>query len=301
MCFVGNFFWRVLMVEALISIVLPTHNGRKYIEQSIRSCQEQAYGHWELVVVDDGSTDDTPAIVAGFTKADPRIRGLRHPEKRGLPAALNTGFADARGDYLTWTSDDNLYAPEALEVMAAFLTAHPDTDIVYADCREIDNDGKVTGYRAVGPPLELLDRNCVGACFLFRRSVFGDVGGYDERLFLVEDYDFWLRASMRHRMEPMHRPLYHYRTHSGALSERYADKMRDARIRHQIATVWRLGWVDGSRRASKLIGWARYAGGRWDWRLWLKAVFLAFFCSPKLVLSAAGRSLCMRFRSVSSR
>ena len=97
--------------NALVSIVLPVYNGARFLAEAIQSCLAQTYPHWELIVVDDCSTDDSPQIVAGFAADDARIRVIRHAHNRKLPGALNTGFDAARGEYLTWTSDDNLLPP----------------------------------------------------------------------------------------------------------------------------------------------------------------------------------------------
>src|SRR5690606_22425727 len=111
-----------------VSIVLPTYNGARYLAQSIESCINQTYTQWELIIVDDASTDDTPAIISHYVQLDSRIRTVRHSTNRKLPAALNTGFDMARGEYFTWTSDDNYYRPEALGVMVAFLESRADVD-----------------------------------------------------------------------------------------------------------------------------------------------------------------------------
>ena len=87
----------------LVSIVLPTHNGARYLEQAVQSCLDQTYRNWELIIVDDASTDETPALIARLVAADSRIRSIRNEVNQKLPGALNTGFAQARGEYLTWT------------------------------------------------------------------------------------------------------------------------------------------------------------------------------------------------------
>src|SRR6266508_190816 len=113
-----------------VSIVLPTYNGSRYLEESIDSCLKQTFEDIELIIVDDCSTDDTPQIVARYR--DPRLRVIRHETNRKLPAALNTGFAASKGTYLTWTSDDNRYAPNAIEVMMQALETSPEIGLVYA-------------------------------------------------------------------------------------------------------------------------------------------------------------------------
>src|ERR1043165_1952652 len=94
----------------VISIVLPSFNGSTYLSKSIDSCLSQTYSNLELILVDDASTDDTPRIMQQYAAQDSRVRVLQNATNRKLPASLNIGFRAARGRYLTWTSDDNLYA-----------------------------------------------------------------------------------------------------------------------------------------------------------------------------------------------
>jgi glycosyltransferase involved in cell wall biosynthesis len=119
-----------MILHPLVSIVLPTYNGSRYIQQSIDSCLNQTYSNIELIIVDDGSTDCTEQIINSYT--DNRIRYIQHQKNAGLPTALNTGVAHATGDYLTWTSDDNFYAPQAIETQLTFLLKNK-YDFVYCD------------------------------------------------------------------------------------------------------------------------------------------------------------------------
>jgi glycosyltransferase involved in cell wall biosynthesis len=243
----------------LVSIVLPTHNGARYIEQSINSCLNLTYRNWELVIVDDGSTDDTPSKIARY--ADDRIRVIRHAMNRGLSAALNTGFASARGDFLTWTSDDNYYRPVALERMLTFLREHPEVDFVYADYEFVDEAGVRAYYFEVQPPLEgLLHGNCVGGCFLYRRRVYEVVGRYAEDIALAEDYDYWLRVSISFRMAPLHENLYCYRLHAQSLTSRFPPTTVTAAMNKSLRRHLReIPWADARMRASVYMNEARRA------------------------------------------
>jgi glycosyltransferase involved in cell wall biosynthesis len=156
----------------LVSIILPTYNGSRYLGEAVRSVLRQTYSNWELLIVDDASTDETPALIERYVTQDRRIHSTRHPSNRKLPAALNTGFSIARGEYLTWTSDDNSYRPEALSEMMEFLKTNPSADVVYADYSPIDENGEVSGRVTLGNPETLSMCNCVGPCFLFRRGVW---------------------------------------------------------------------------------------------------------------------------------
>lgn len=201
-----------------VSIVLPVYNGERFLKQAIESCLSQSLNDWELIIVDDGSTDRTAEIIAYYVHADPRISSCRHEINQYLPAALNSGFSKARGDYLTWTSDDNLFLPQTLEVMKTYLDSHPPVDIVYAGFTIIDEQGVVAEERPPLPLEGLLVNNVIGACFMYRKKVQQQLEGYRTDRFLAEDYDFWLRASHQFRIEPLYRQLYLYRRHEGSLS-----------------------------------------------------------------------------------
>ena len=230
-----------------VSIVLPTHNGSKYLRESIDSCLNQSYSNIELILVDDGSTDETPTIIQSVS--DPRVAKLGRETNRGLPTALNTGFARATGEYLTWTSDDNLYAPEAIEVLVGFLAQRLDVDFVYADYWQINEHGQIIGQIEVGPTEALVERDCVGACFLYRRAVYESVGEYNLQACPAEDYEYWLRVARQFRMEPYHKCLYYYRVHSRSLTGRHRWYPAD---RAAARAKLNLGWIDRSQYLSSL-------------------------------------------------
>lgn len=206
-----------------ISIVLPTKNGARYLISSIESIVAQTHKDWELIIVDDGSTDESPQIAASWARRDPRVTTVSLAPSRGLPGALNEGFKHARGELWTWTSDDNRYEAGALDRMSELLNVDSSIDFVYSDYHTIDEEGKRRGTTSVGPASDLPFCNVVGPCFLYRAELHAEIEGYDESAALAEDYDFWLRAALRFRLEPIHQPLYQYRIHSGSLTARHKD------------------------------------------------------------------------------
>jgi glycosyltransferase involved in cell wall biosynthesis len=202
----------------LVSIVLPTYNGSRYLREAIDSCLAQTYANFELILVDDCSTDATPDIIAEYAGRDPRIRPIRHEVNKKLPQALNTGHAAARGEYLTWTSDDNRYLPRALQEMTWFLEEHPSVALVYTDCVLIDENGDYLRDFPAQPPSRLAYVDTL-ACFLYRRTMYETLGGYDPDLFLAEDYEYWLRAYRQFELAPLHEALYEYRWHPQSLTK----------------------------------------------------------------------------------
>ncbi|MCC6942852.1 MAG: glycosyltransferase family 2 protein [Novosphingobium sp.] len=205
-----------------ISVVLPVHNGEAYLDLAIASILGQTFTDLELICVDDGSTDSTPQILDRYAAADPRVRVITNRPNRGLPGALNVGFAAARGALHCWTSDDNIARPHMLERLAAALDDHPEAAIAHANYSVIDDHGAVTGYQKVGPASEILFGNRIGAAFLYRAEVTRRLDGYDELLFGVEDYDFWLRAARSFTFVTLDEDLYLYRRHGASLTDRRA-------------------------------------------------------------------------------
>jgi glycosyltransferase involved in cell wall biosynthesis len=232
----------------LISIVLPTYNGSRYLPATIESCLAQTHKNWELIIVDDASTDATPAQIARFAANDNRIRSMRHNTNRRVPAALNTGFARAKGAYLTWTSDDNCYRENALERMLHHLEAHPEIGMVYSDFTVIDADSRAVRSTTIPERRNLLVGNCIGPCFLYRRKVYEVTGAYAEDLFLADDYDYWLRVSARFQIEPLHEDLYLYREHGGALTARRKADMWLATERAIHRNLPTLEWASAADR-----------------------------------------------------
>lgn len=206
-------------MQPLISIVLPIYNGEKYMRQSIDSVICQTYTNWELLIVDDGSTDRTPDISQEYERKDPRIHYHKNPQNVRLPRTLNRGFSLAKGDYLTWTSDDNIYYPMALEIMCNALVKEQ-KEFVFASCDVIDDKDNIVECIMVDnrAPKRLVGSNPVGACFLYSRKVYESVGDYDPELTLVEDFDYWQRICMKFTPACIPEKLYAYRWHDGALT-----------------------------------------------------------------------------------
>lgn len=202
-----------------ISIVMPVYNGETYLREAVESILAQTFTDWELIFVDDCSVDSSPAIMKEYKLKDERIRVIRNETNQKLPRSLNIGFAQARGKYYTWTSDDNRYKPCALEEMRNFFETHGESSFVYADMDFINESGKVTGHLSRSEN-EIYSCNPVGACFLYRSDAARRVGGYDADMFLVEDYDYWLRFARNYGIDHLAKYLYEYRQHGKSLTQK---------------------------------------------------------------------------------
>jgi hypothetical protein len=254
-------------VPGRVSVVLPVFDQADMVAASIDSVLAQTHPDFELIVVDDGSTDGVHDVLRRYL-GDPRVRVLTQPNQ-GLPKALSNGFEFATGELWTWTSADNLMHPEQLARLVAFLRDRPEVAMVYADYELIDDRGQPL----VGGEFRVMDRtdkhnlaavrvkrsthdlnryedNFVGACFLYRGQVGRLVGDYNPELGL-EDYDYWMRINRMFRIEHLGTDelLYRYRVHDNTLSAR----ARELRILERAKVLMgyereRAAWLDAPLR-----------------------------------------------------
>jgi glycosyltransferase involved in cell wall biosynthesis len=213
------------MTAPLISIVLPTYNGANYIRTSIESCLRQTFTNFELIIVNDCSTDHTATIIEEYAAVDNRIRIIHNTQNKKLPLSLNAGFDVAKGKYHTWTSDDNYYAPHALQTLLDILETNQDAGLVYTDYTIINDQNEITGKRTFNNIYDSFTNwlGC-GACFLYRAEIYAAIKGYNPSAFLIEDYDFFMRAFLQFKFiyHPSH-DLYFYREHEASLTSTQGD------------------------------------------------------------------------------
>lgn len=230
--------------KPLVSIVLPVYNGEKYLASAIESILAQTYKNWELILVNDCSTDRSLEIMETYAGKDARIRVVQNAENLKLPRSLNAGFSRAKGEYYTWTSDDNLLKPEMLATLVDVMEKEKSLGLVYSNYTGIDETGKETGLYEMKEPEGMFSGNPVGASFLYRSDVAEKIGEYDADLFLAEDYDYWLRIFAEAPIKKIPKDLYDYRRHGGSLTE-----TKKASIRHQTFLAVRKNYEALLKRA----------------------------------------------------
>ena len=224
------------MTAPAVSVVLSVHNGEACVGDAVRSVLGQTLADLEIVLVDDGSTDGTPAILAAIR--DPRARVLTQPHA-GLTVALNRGIAASRGALLARLDADDLAEPERLARQTAFLEAHPEVGLLGTACREVSPSGETV--RMIRPPLDdaalrraLIRRNpFVHSSVMLRRRAVAAAGGYDERLPVAQDYDLWLRLGRLTRLATLPEALVTRRLLPGRITAaRDAERLAaEARVR----------------------------------------------------------------------
>jgi glycosyltransferase involved in cell wall biosynthesis len=211
-----------------ISIVLPTYNGAKFLARSIESVQKQTESDWELIIVNDCSTDNTLDVAKHYAQQDKRISVITNKQNKKLPSSLNIGFEQAKGPYLTWTSDDNYYLPNALEKMTEVLDKDSGVSFVYSDLDYINEEGSFIKHGKLKEPETLFEGCCIGACFLYRREIWEKLGKYREDLFCAEDYEYWMRIyTAGFKMFHLSDVLYKYTQNSQSLTATKQNLVQD--------------------------------------------------------------------------
>src|SRR5215207_3618778 len=270
-----------LGAAALVTVVIPCYNQAHFLEEAIESVLAQSHPNFEIIVIDDGSTDDTSEVAERY----PGVRLFRQ-DNQGLAAARNAGLWRSKGEYLVFLDADDRLLPWALEVGLKHLNAHPECAFVSGYYRPIAVDGSPLSlpqqqHRTEKDHyLELLREgpSWPPVTVMFRRSVFESVGGFDASLRAAEDYDMYLRIARRWPINRHDEVVAQYRVHSASLNHNAALMLKStlAVLRPQWKHVKgnkqyeealkrgiRVGQDHyGSRLAYKVLAHAR----RWEWK-----------------------------------
>lgn len=213
-------------MDPIVSIIIPAYNHAHFLPAALRSVQQQTFTNWEILVVDDGSTDNTAGAVDSWI--GPRVRYFRQNNK-GLSAARNTGIAHAQAEYLAFLDADDEWEPTFLAVCLGFLAIHTDQAGVYTLNYHIDRES--ARLRQIGgvcvPTDRFQQRNLEGGFFpvhaaVVRAAIVHEVGQFDTNLTSEEDWDLWLRVGKRHQMTCVPIPLASYRVSPNSMSRNAA-------------------------------------------------------------------------------
>jgi glycosyltransferase involved in cell wall biosynthesis len=258
---------RAYPAPALVSAIIPTYNGAAFLGSAIESVLQQTYPTIECIVVDDGSSDDTPSIIAAF---EPRVRHARQVNQ-GPARARNRGARMAHGEFISFLDDDDVWKPTKVERQIDKLAERPSAAVVYTAVEVIDAVGARLAI-IPAPSRELAFRNTLlmqwphlaleqGA--LIRRTAFNEVGGFDERLSTSDACDLACRLALSYPVEPLDDPLVAYRQHAHQLHHDLSRLERDMRLVYRKV-------LTADARHRPLMRHARYnlhaCLARWYWR-----------------------------------
>ncbi len=215
-----------------MSVIIPVYNCERYIAEAVESVLAQSYRDYEIIVVDDGSTDGTRRALEPYMGA---IRYI-YQENRGEPAARNNGIRNSDCEFIAFLDADDLWLPEKLELQMDYLHRHSDCGLVYTDMKIFDERGIIEESVKVCKNLDLpsgwiFERLFGETLFqtssvVFRKACVDRVGPFDESLLIGCDYDMWLRIARHFKMGYIDRPLVMYRQHPG-MSTRAIGKALD--------------------------------------------------------------------------
>lgn len=212
-----------------VSVVIATRNYARFLAGAIDSVRRQTFADWELLVIDDGSTDATPAVLARFA-GDARIRAIR-TDGAGQPRAKNLGAGLARGRYVAFLDGDDAWLPTKLERQVRLMQACPRVGVVTCPRVAIGEDGGILPTPPDDSPRgDFLARLMRGnpVCFssvMLRREVLDRLGPFDPRIDMAIDYDLWLKVSPHYAFDSVDEPLVQYRTGHANLSRRLLDRV----------------------------------------------------------------------------
>jgi hypothetical protein len=213
-----------------VSIVLAVYNGEPFLREAIESILAQTYTAFELIIIDDGSSDSTCLILASFQ--DARIRLFRNETNIGLTRSLNRGLSQARGTYVARQDADDYSNPARLALQVRFLVSHPDAALVGTQYRAVGPGGRTMlgadDYRARTPlavQCQLLFANpFIHSSVMFRRAIVcDDLGGYNETFVFSQDFELWSRLLSTHAGYNLSECLTHHRIHPESVGARRAD------------------------------------------------------------------------------
>ncbi|UYO38943.1 glycosyltransferase [Rhodopseudomonas palustris] len=243
-----------------VSVIMPVRDGERWVAEAIRSVQNQTLHDFELLVIDDGSADATPAILADAAAADPRIVVLTQ-HRDGLVAGLNSGLSAARAPLIARLDADDIALPDRLARQVDYMVAHPDVVLLGGWATIIDENGQPKGREMRPSPNDLRATLMKKSPFIhptvmLRAEAARRVGGYHAAFEAGEDYDFWLRLADIGELAILPELLIRYREHSSSVTRtRQLRQIYSARLAKLAAAGRRAGQPDPSATLTTPPDW----------------------------------------------
>ena len=215
------------MNPSLISIYITNHNYGKYIRQSIESVLNQTYQEIELLIIDDGSTDNSKDVISNYTRHD-KVQ-IKYQKRKGLNVCNNIALKNAKGRYMIRLDADDYLMTDAIEKMVRVLDENQSCALVFPDYHLVDSDGMIirTVFRHdFNDNVTLFDLPAHGACTMIRKSVLDIISGYDEEFDRQDGYDLWLKVIHKYKIKNINTPLFCYRQHNSNLTKNDTELLR---------------------------------------------------------------------------
>jgi glycosyltransferase involved in cell wall biosynthesis len=241
------------MAEPLVSVLVAAHNAQRYIDAAARSVLDQSMSSLELLIVDDGSSDRTPAILRRLARHDSRVRVIRQ-DNQGIAQARNAGLSLSRGRYIAVLDSDDVAEPTRFEQQVAYLECSPAICVGSAVIMIDDRGRELTHLHPPCDDATIQTKVAAGhgaivhPSAMIRRDDLQAVGGYRSLYEPAEDIDIWLRLSERGSLENLPSPLTRYRLHAKSASEKKAERQRRGAY-EACRHAWQRRGVDGEYEA----------------------------------------------------
>ena len=228
------------MREPLVSVIIPNYNYAHYLSQAVESVLAQTYANLEIMVVDDGSTDDSEAILRDYGN---RLRWIKM-QNQGVAAARNLGASRTTGELIAFLDADDFWLPEKLERQVERFLNDPELGLVHCGVEEIDKEGKHLRFRDdglegwVARDMLFFNRGVIlggGSGVIVPRDEFSAIAGFDTSLSTSADWDFFYRLAVRRRVGFVSTPLLKYRVHSSNMHRNVRAMEHDMLIAYEKA------------------------------------------------------------------
>jgi len=203
----------------LVSVYIVNHNYAQYIEQAIQSVLNQTLQDFELIIIDDGSTDHSRDIIERYAGHEKIVTIFQ--QNNGLNVTNNIALRIARGRYIIRLDADDWFDQHALHVLSGVLDRNPDTGLVFPDYYLVDPQGEILDFvrRHNFDDVTLMDQPAHGACTLIRTACLSEIGGYDEEFRRQDGYELWIRFVQHYGVQNVNLPLFYYRQHPVSLTK----------------------------------------------------------------------------------
>ncbi len=260
-----------------VSVIIPAYNCASRIPRTINAVLSQSFGDWELIIIDDGSSDNTREVVNTFVKKDSRIKYFYQENSGGPARPKNLGLRKSQGEFIAFLDHDDEWVSEKLEKQLTYFNNKENIGLVASNALIVNEvDGSTLEHtmpKNVLPIVTLLERNLIfcSSGVIVKRKVFEKVGFFDENFKLGDDWDMWLRISIYFDFDFVYEPLYKFYRHTGTVTSnlRSASKIRDydyglkkhlrlyrkypKQYAYRLLTMGRICYIAGERKKGRAL------------------------------------------------
>jgi len=280
-------------MKPVVSVIIPAYNCARFLPESLESVLRQTFRDFEVIIVDDGSTDNTPAVLESYFKAYPDLIRYIRKQNGGPASARNAGIQEARGELIAFQDADDIWMPEKLEMQVAYLREHPEAGVVFTDYALLSGETVLmpsiqSRYEVPSGMIfeKLLTQHFIAMpSVMVRRACLDQVGVFDETLIGAEDYNFYLRLASRYPFGFVDKLLVKVRSHEDSLSENLEQMCRDEVANlEKIAAAFPERGIPRRKLAARIyIRFGKYHFSRKEHVAARKCFWSAIRCHPNAI------------------